>query len=243
MVDHRDRKNRVLATTVSTYIKNGEPVSSQELAESFGLSSATMRLILAELEEEGYLFHPHTSAGRIPSDKGYRYYVDFLMLQNQLPSKQKDSILHQYRSRYATVEDILESTTEIIANLTHYTAIVSFSEWEDRIFYRGLSNIFQHQEFRDLEKLAVLVKLLEEKKQILQILNRHFAEPLRVYIGGEIACPFLDDACSMVVSTYHKSNEQDGRIAVLGPRRMSYEQTVSTLEFVSATLNSLLKDF
>jgi heat-inducible transcriptional repressor len=242
-VDHTDRKNKVLATTVSAYIRSGEPVSSQELAETFGLSSATMRLILSELEEEDYLFHPHTSAGRIPSDKGYRYYVDFLMAQNQLPAEQKNSILNQYRNRNATLEDILEKTTEIIADLTHYTAIVSFSEWEDRIFYKGLSNIFQHQEFHDLEKLAVLVRLLEEKKQILQILNRQFSESLKVYIGGEIACPFLGDVCSLVVSTYHRSNVQGGRIAVLGPRRMSYEQTVSTLEFVSATLNSILKDF
>jgi len=242
-VDHTERKNKVLATTVSAYIISGEPVSSQELAERFGLSSATMRLILSELEDEGYLFHPHTSAGKIPSDKGYRYYVDFLMSQSQLPYEQKNSILDQYKNSHTTLEDILESTSEIIANLTHYTAIVSFSEWEDRIFYKGLSNIFQHQEFHDLEKLAVLVRMLEEKKQILQILNRRFSEPLKVYIGGEIACPFLGDVCSLVVSTYHKSNAKEGRIAVLGPRRMSYQQTVSTLEFVSATLNSILKDF
>ncbi|HQQ06756.1 MAG TPA: HTH domain-containing protein, partial [Candidatus Omnitrophota bacterium] len=83
-VDHQDRKNKILAATISLYIKSGNPVSSQELAQLFGLSSATMRNIMAELEDDGYLFQPHTSAGRVPTDKGYRYYVDFLMGQVQL---------------------------------------------------------------------------------------------------------------------------------------------------------------
>jgi heat-inducible transcriptional repressor len=238
-VDHTNRKNRVLAATVSSYISSGQPVSSQELAKAFNLSSATMRMILAELEDEGYLFHPYTSAGKVPTDKGYRYYVDFLMAQNQLPDVQKNSILSEYKGQHGSIEDILERTSEIIAGLTHYTAIVSFSDWEDKIFYKGLSNIFQHQEFHDLQKLAVLVRLLEEKKQLLDILNKQADKTLQVYIGEELACPFIADSCSMVISTYHRGKKQNGRIAVLGPRRMSYDQTVSTLEFVSDTLNKI----
>jgi heat-inducible transcriptional repressor len=242
-VDYNKRKNKVLAATVSSYIQTGAPVSSQELAENFALSSATIRLILAELEDEGYLFHPHTSAGKVPTDKGYRYYVDFLMAQSQLPDEKKHGILSAYKSQHGSLEDILEKTSEIIAGLTHYTAIVSFSEWEDKIFYKGLSNIFQHQEFHDLQKLAILVGLLEEKKQLLQIINQQVNQPFKVYIGGEIACPFINEVCSLVVSPYHSGKKHDGRIAVLGPRRMSYEHTVSTLEFVSDTLNSILEEF
>jgi len=242
-VDHTNRKNKVLAATVCSYISSGQPVSSQELVKAFGLSSASIRLILAELEDEGYLFHPYTSSGKVPTDKGYRYYVDFLMAQNQLPDAQKNGILSEYRSQHGSLENVLEKTSEIIASLTHYTAIVSFSDWEDKIFYKGLSNIFQHQEFHDLEKLAVLVRLLEEKKQLLDILNKEGNKPLQVYIGTEMACPFIGDSCSMVVSTYHKGKKQNGRIAVLGPRRMSYEQAVSTLEFVSDTLNNILEEF
>jgi transcriptional regulator of heat shock response len=202
-----------------------------------------MRLILAELEDDGYLFHPYTSSGKVPTDKGYRYYVDFLMAQNQLPDAQKNGILSEYRGQHGSLEDVLEKTSEIIASLTHYTAIVSFSDWEDKIFYKGLSNIFQHQDFHDFQKLAVLVRLLEEKKQLLDLLNKEGNKPLQVYIGTEMACPFIGDSCSMVISTYHKGKKQNGRIAVLGPRRMSYEQTVSTLEFFSDTLNNILEEF
>jgi heat-inducible transcriptional repressor len=242
-VDHTERQNRVLAATVSAYINNGEPVSSQELAEYFSLSPATLRHILAELEDNGYLFHPHTSSGRVPTDRGYRYYVDFLMSEHGLSAQQKSLILDGYRSPVSSLEDVLEKTTDIIADVTHYTAMVSFSEWDDRIFYKGLSNIFQHPEFRDLEKLAVLVKFLEEKNQLLELLNQQLSQPFKVYIGTELDYPNINDVCSIVVSPYRSGKKHHGRIAVLGPRRMSYDSTVSTLEFISGTLNSVLEDY
>jgi len=242
-VDHSERKARVMAAAVSGYIAAGVPVSSQELARSFDLSSATLRNILAELEEEGYLFAPHTSSGRVPTDKGYRYYVDFLMSGKDLSSEQKEFIIHGFRQARASLEDILERTTDLIAALTHYTALVSFSEWQDRIFYKGLSNIFHLPDFHDVEKLAVLVRLLEEKKQLLELLNKRLDEPFKIYIGGEITCPYLSDDCSLVISPYRSGKKRYGRIAVLGPRRMSYQSTVSALEFISDTLNSVLEEF
>jgi transcriptional regulator of heat shock response len=242
-VDHTERKNRVLAAAVSAYINAGVPVSSHELADYFELCPATLRNILAELEDDGYLFQPHTSAGRVPTDKGYRYYVDFLMSEHGLNEEQKTVIINGYRAPVSSLEDVLEKTTVMIAELTHYTAIVSFSEMTDRIFYKGLSNIFEHPEFRNLAKLAVLVKFLEEKNQILELLNQQLSQPCRVYIGNEIACQDINDVCSIVVSPYRSGKKHDGRIAVLGPRRMSYDSTVSTLEFISGTLNSVLEEF
>lgn len=242
-VDHSERKNRVLAAAVSAFIGAGEPVSSQELCGYFDLSPATLRNILSELEEEGYLFQPHTSSGRVPTDRGYRYYVDFLMSGHSLSEEQKNIILNGYRVPLSSLEELLEKTTAIIADMTHYTAIVSISEWEDRFFYKGLSNIFSHPEFHDFEKLAVLVKFLEEKKQVLELLNRQLSQPFKVYIGTEIACPDINDVCSLVVSPYRSGKKHAGRIAVLGPRRMSYDQTVSALEFISGTLNSILEEY
>jgi transcriptional regulator of heat shock response len=242
-VDHTDRKNKVLAAAVCAYINDGEPVSSQELAEQFDLSPATLRNILAELEEDGYLLHLHTSSGRVPTDKGYRYYVDFLMSSHGLTEEQKELILNDYRAGASSLEEILEKTSDIIAELTHYTAIVSSTEWGDRVFYKGLSNIFAHPEFQDIEKLAVLVRFLEEKSQVLELLNRKLNQPIKVYIGTEIACPRIKEVCSLVVSPYRSGKNLAGRIAVLGPRRMSYDSTSSALEFISGALNSVLEGF
>ncbi|HOU35874.1 MAG TPA: hypothetical protein PK562_01245 [Candidatus Omnitrophota bacterium] len=243
-VDHQDRKNRILAATISFYIKSGNPVSSLELAQYFNLSSATMRNILAELEDDGYLFQPHTSAGRVPTDKGYRYYVDFLMGQVQLTEVQKEAILNEYKKRINSLEDVLEKTTEIIATLTHYTAIVSFPDWDDRFIFSGLSNIIQQPEFGDKQKLFLIIKLLEEKRQLLRLLNADISRPT-IYIGNEMECAYVNDECSLVVSPYKKGKRdtRKGKIAVLGPRRMSYEQAVSTLEFVTRTLSELLENY
>jgi transcriptional regulator of heat shock response len=243
-VDHSDRKNKILAVTVSSYIKSGNPVSSQELAKHFGLSSATMRNIMAELEDDGYLHSPHTSAGRVPTDKGYRYYVDFLMGQVQLTPDEKQSILNEYKKRVTTLEDVLEKTSQIIATLTHYTAIVSFSDWDDRFMLAGLSNMIQQPEFADKHKLFLIIKLLEEKRQLLKLLNEEISRP-KIYIGAEINGLYINEECSLIVSPYKKGKKDNkkGKIAVLGPRRMSYDQAVSTLEFVSTTLNELLENF
>jgi transcriptional regulator of heat shock response len=244
-VDHTQRKNKILAATVSSYIKSGNPVSSQELAQHFGFSSATMRNILAELEDDGFLVQPHTSAGRVPTDRGYRYYVDFLMGQVQLTQGQKESILNEYKKRITSLEDVLEKTSQIVATLTHYAAIVSFPDWDDRFMYAGLSNIIQQPEFADKQKLFLIIKLLEEKRQLLKLLNEEITQP-KIYIGGEIHCGYLNEECSLIVSPYKKGKKKDnkrGKVAVLGPRRMTYDQAMSTLEFVSQTLDNLLEDY
>jgi heat-inducible transcriptional repressor len=239
-ISNDNRKNRVLAAAVSCYIDTGEPVSSKELAKKFSLSSATLRNILSELEDEGYLFHPHTSAGRVPTDRGYRYYVDFLMDQNKLSEQQMALIMSEYKSIDPTIEHILEKTTEIVAGLTHYTAIASLSQWEDKIFYKGLSNIFQHREFHDYQKIALLVRMMEEKKYLLELINTRIEEPLKIYIGEDMHCPFSSDI-ALVVTSY-KGGKSQGKIAVLGPRRMSYVNTVSALESLSGVLHRLLEN-
>ena len=239
IVDHAQRRNMVLAASVNAYINSAEPVSSEKLTHDFGLSSATVRNILAELEEAELLTHPHTSAGRIPTDKGYRYYVDFLMSEIELMEDQKKTIINEYKSKIERLEDVLENTSEIISRITRYAGIVSLLEWEDKLFYRGISHILEQPEFHDSEKVRLLIKVMEEKKNILDIINRDFKESTKIYIGSEIGCPEID-TCSLVISTYNRGKRQNGRLAVLGPRRMSYEHIVPTLEFISDVLSDIL---
>ena len=215
------------------------PVSSESLAQDFDLSSATLRNIFAELEGAGLLTHPHTSAGRIPTDKGYRYYVDFLMSEIEVMENEKKVIIKEYKNKIKSLDDILEKTSEIISTITHHTGIVSLLEWEDRFFYKGLSHILEQPEFHESERVCLLVKVIEEKKKLLDIINRDFKEPTKIYIGSELCCPEID-TCSLVISTYRRGKKQDGRLAVLGPRRMSYEHIIPTLEFVSEILSDIL---
>src|SRR5208283_1350955 len=138
--DIRQRKDRILAIVIGRYIKTVSPVGSQYITEehNLDLSSATVRNILADLEEEGYLMHPHTSAGRMPTELGYRYYVDHLMNEIQLLEEEKRRIQQEYKRHTRQLEDLMEKTSQVISDLTHYTSIVSLDDG-DKVICKGTS--------------------------------------------------------------------------------------------------------
>ncbi len=104
-----DRKQRVLQWVVHNFIRDKRPIASSTIASdaNLGLSSATIRSILSELEEEGYLTQPHTSAGRVPTDRGYRTYVDFLEDVQRLASNEKARLEAQYHNRLQVLDVLL----------------------------------------------------------------------------------------------------------------------------------------
>ncbi len=243
-VDQESRKRAVLAAAINRYIREPEPVSSENIASDFSLSSATIRNIFAELEENGYLTHPHTSAGRVPTVLGYRYYVDFLLSQIDLLDEEKNRIVREYKWEIKKMEDVLEKTSEVVARLTHYASIVSFLDWQDRYFYKGVSFVLEQPEFQDLKQIQLLIKMLEEKEELLCIINRDLkaGEKVKIYIGDELGCAGISN-CSLVVSSYSVKNRPVGRLAILGPMRMEYNHIIPALEYVSNVLTGLLDDF
>ena len=240
-VNYESRRKSVLSATINKYIKEAMPVASEDLADDFELSSATIRNIFAELEEDGYLTHPYTSGGRIPTEKGYRYYVDFLLAQMELLEEEKGLIVNEYKRQIRRLEDVLEKTSEIISVSTHYASIVSFTDWHDRFFYKGVSQILEQPEFQNLERMRMLLKMIEDRKGLLDIINRDTDDKLKVYIGHELGCPQMDN-CSLVVSGYRIKDRQSGRLAVLGPLRMQYNYIIPTLEYISEVLSDVLDD-
>jgi len=239
-VDYETRRRAVLTATINKYIKEAAPVASENIAKEFDLSSATIRNIFAELEDDGYLMHPYTSGGRVPTDRGYRYYVDFLISQMALLDEEKDRILKAYRRQIKKLEDALEETSELISAVTHYASIVSFIEWQDKLFYRGISHILNQPEFQNFEKLRMLIKLIEDKRNLLEIINRDFKGQVKVYIGQELGCPEME-SCALVVSHYGRKDACQGKLAVLGPMRMEYGHIIPALEYVSAVLTEVLE--
>lgn len=134
MVDEMtDRKIRVLKTIIQEHILTAEPVGSRTLAKKydFGFSPATIRNEMADLEEMGFLEQPHTSAGRIPTDLGYRFYVDNLKKSELNSPSSIENYLQQLANQYSGIEDVMSGMTRLLANLTQYTAFISepaFSE-------------------------------------------------------------------------------------------------------------------
>jgi len=158
-----DRPRRVLATLVREYIETGEPVPSQMLARKsgLGLSSATVRNVLAQLEELGYVHQPHTSAGRVPTDRGYRVFVD-LLLESRKPARPPFSVEDEIRAqagRSPLMDDLLVSVSHVVSRAARY---VGFALAENH------GGILQRIEFVALGGSRVLVVVVSRGNQITQ---------------------------------------------------------------------------
>ncbi len=239
--DPRQRKDVVLGMVVQHYIHTIAPVSSAFIAEEYeqDISSATIRNILAELETDGYLTHPHTSAGRVPTERGYRYYVDFLMQEIQLMEEERRRIQKEYERGVEELEELIEKTTQIVAELTHCTSIVTVDGWSQRYVCRGTNYLAEAVGAEGLQKVMAILKALEEKDRVLAVLRRDIDKKIKIYIGQETDCDAFG-GCAMAVSRFTTRRGPSGRIAVLGPVRMDYPRVVSALAYVSELMHDVV---
>lgn len=124
---NNDRKFDILYSIIRDYIKTAEPVGSRTIERKYniGISSATIRNEMADLEEMGYLVQPYTSAGRIPSDKAYRLYVDRFMKKVDVDSYIKEDVRSLYRHYFGELEEVMNKTAQILTKLTNLTSLVS----------------------------------------------------------------------------------------------------------------------
>lgn len=145
------RKKKILQALIHQYIKTGRPVGSSALTEdyNFDLSPATIRNLMAELETEGYLTHPHTSAGRIPTDRGYRSYVDSLIELQKLVIEEERRVRQEYDARIKEMEEVLVQTSRILSALSQYSGFVVTPKLE--------RNLLQYIELVPLSEGKVLV--------------------------------------------------------------------------------------
>ncbi|MFZ5625640.1 MAG: heat-inducible transcriptional repressor HrcA [Gemmatimonadota bacterium] len=133
-----DRELRVLEAVIQTYIETAEPAGSQAIARRCGLgvSSATIRNTMSELEERGYLFHPHTSAGRIPTDRGYRAYVDNLHQRAPLSPIQREQLEAEMQGPKSTIEEILRRAAQVLGVLTQELGVAAAPALDETVLER-----------------------------------------------------------------------------------------------------------
>jgi heat-inducible transcriptional repressor len=156
----RERKTKILSAVIHHYVKTGRPVGSNVLIEKYNvsLSPAAVRNLMAILEEEGYLTHPHTSAGRIPTDRGYRSYVDSLIKLQNFAIKEGERIRKEYEQKNNEIEIMLSETSRILSGLSQYTGFVMAPKTQ----YDKIKNI----ELVQIAKKDLLVVLLTESGMI-----------------------------------------------------------------------------
>ncbi|USG63882.1 heat-inducible transcriptional repressor HrcA [Brevibacillus ruminantium] len=199
-----DRQRLILNAIVDNYIHSAEPVGSRTISkrEGIGFSSATIRNDMADLEELGYLEQPHTSAGRVPSTKGYRFYVDNLIQPHLLSDLELGKLKHLFAERIHHFEQVIEYTAQILSHVTNYTAIVLGPEiFEHRLKHIQIVPLNEEQAVaimvtntgRVENKLIDLPKgvLPQEIEKLVNILNAKLSEvplwQLRQRLYQEIA--------------------------------------------------------
>jgi heat-inducible transcriptional repressor len=133
-----ERKEQILREIVEAYVRRGEPVGSKIVADAtdLGVSSATIRNEMAILEREGYISHPHTSAGRIPTDKGYRYYVDVLAPKVAQAPKRRKEIERNLAGAFSALDEVLERTSQLLTELTDYTSMAATPSAHGSLLHR-----------------------------------------------------------------------------------------------------------
>jgi heat-inducible transcriptional repressor len=338
-MDLNERKLRILQAIISDFIYSAEPVGSRTLSKKYdmGISPATIRNEMSDLEEMGFLTHPHTSAGRVPSDKAYRLYVDNLMRKYELPDDEKKLIAEKLTSNVIELEKTIQHAASLLSELTSLTAFAMAAPETDRIKYiklmpvdeitvilmivsesgkvsntalkisvpydeegldiiaktmtytykgksitdalkldiiktfesdieamsslartimpnflktlenmldvniymDGLTNIFSFPEYNDIDKAKVFLKMLDKKDHFRNILiNRD--NGVIITIGDENSDEIIRDY-SLITATYHVDGQFAGKIGVIGPKRMKYDEVTSIIEYITDNLSNTFK--
>lgn len=233
-----DRKQEVLKAIIQHFINTGEPVGSNTIIVSykFSVSPATIRNDMAALEKEEYIFQPHTSAGRVPTDKGYRTYVNELADINAERALALQT-LHQLQKEFA-IEQAKEKIYESVSLLSRATHNVSFATLPDnaRTFYLGLSNVLRQPEFlNDTVRASQVIEVLERHDHFVTLLKKlNINNTIQIFIGKENILPQIQ-SCSLMVTKYEIKGFQ-GYIGLLGPTRTNYPFNQIILEEVKKVL-------
>ena len=229
-----ERLQELLKNITVQYIKTAQPVSSKAIAEAgnFDLSSATIRNEMAELENSGYIYHPHTSAGRVPTEKGYQYFVDNF-LKPTLPLKRHQEALVKHFGGNRFDHQVVKSAAKFLAEISSQAVFVAFAN--NDFFYTGISNLFSQPEFERRQLIYDLSKTIDHLDRVIAKIFPEVDDEVLVSVGSKN--PFARD-CSSVMAKY-RNNQEEGLIGIIGPMRMDYQNNFSLISFSQQLINNI----
>ena len=340
LTDLKSRSHRILEAIILSYADSATPVGSEYLRENyrFGVSPATIRNVMAELEEQGLITHPHTSAGRVPTDRGYRYYVDLIMEPRRIRPEEEKTIDSLRSRKKENANELLDYAAHLLAELTHEAGVVlvpqlaqgsfrhlelipmdanvvvgvliasegmvrharldvdepidqeeldrigrflnqelagmplaqihnylersvlqgtsaffhlykrsmdlfsmgPFFDEERSIILEGTSWIFEAPEFHDIQRTRRLIRGLERRQELVELLRRDLsADDVKLHIGAENRdTSFLD--CTIVAAPYRSRGGVMGAIGVIGPTRLNYPHVTALVHRMAHAVTQLL---
>lgn len=333
-----ERQQNILRLVVQEYVKTATPIGSKSIATNYnlGVSPATIRNDMAALEEYGYLMHPHTSAGRVPTEAGYRYFVEKLMEQVELPNEEQRMISHQFHQARLELDQWLRLSAAVLAHTSHNASLITAPKsarcslkhielisirdnivllilvlqggmlkqqiitldspieqdeliplarqltglWNgldadsigltvsaftndtvtkvtevvvdtmrradtrrsSDIYRDGLLNILNHPEFKEREGIQQIIRALEERQVVEQLVGEALEHGgVQIIIGGEGKWEEFSEV-GIVLARYGVEDKATGAMGVIGPLRMPYSRTVSVVRYMSSLMSNLISD-
>jgi len=237
-----DRKKTILQVIVEQYVEQASPVGSRSLQRDAGLewSASTLRGEMSELEGLGFITHPHTSAGRIPTDKGYRYYVDEIMQPKPLTQEISSLLQGTYEKQFCSAEEIFERTLKVLSSVSHLVGLVWISDQrfkKEDIYLKGLAAIFRQPEFNNSEMTQPALNVLENKSLLQTLMREGLSDAgVKIRIGAHDSEEFLKE-CTLISIPYRLQGRVMGTIGLLGPKRMHYGQLTNLVSDVASRMN------
>lgn len=229
------RQHKILSAIVEQYAEVASPVGSSLLSKAFNVSSATIRADMADLEKMGYIMQPHTSAGRIPTDKGYRYYVNHMNDNNEINIERRgEKALASRVAHGGAPERMIRNAVDTLVELTHNLGLATIG---NQLYMSGLSNLFGQPEFINAEQVQQVARLLDNLEPWLREAAPN--ESLSVYIGQEN--PIGRSAgCTLVISRFRSPFSDRSYIGTLGPTRQSYRDVMSLVSRAGQELEEVI---
>ncbi len=222
-----DRKKTILHTIIKEYVKNAQPVSSGMLVSKYklGMSPATARNDMAELEDEGYIYQPHTSAGRVPTELAYE--LELKEIKNFKKSL-KDSELELLNNLFSFEEVGAKKTAKAIAELSSGAVFWAFHK--NDLYYTGLANIFSQPEFKQSEVVYDFSVIIDRMEEIIDDIFEKIDEGEHIMIGSQN--PFGNFLSTVLVK--YKKDKMSGLFGIIGPTRMDYAKNLALVNFIKS---------
>ncbi len=260
------RQEKLLDFVVREYIRTAKPIGSVLVAgkSHLHLSPATIRNEMFDLEQAGYLSQFHTSGGRVPTDKTYRYFVNSLLegeANLDLGVEYKTKIKLALGGTPSDPREVNKIVARVLSNLSENLVITGVSteflgglkhrqettpRQDNDFFKKGLASLFEHPEFRETNKVFQLANFFEEFEEMFKFIEREFFNtlgmprgvPIQILIGGEN--PFKQIKHETIMcAKYGLPGDCIGSLTLVGPTRMDYEKNISLIKYITEELNKL----
>ena len=233
------RQTQILKALIDEYIETAEAVGSENLDKKYnlGVSPATIRNEMVALTKAGYLRQTHTSAGRIPSPKAMKFYIDQLMEEKRMSLADEIKAKEDVWDSRGSLDSLLAGVTKVLAERTQNIALAATDE--GKVWHSGYASIFSNPEFADIDACTGLFSFLEEAERINELFfgSANQDSPFEVFFGEELNWPEM--APVGVVTTHFKAGGRKGALGVIGPIRLSYSTVIPTLRYFKSMIEEV----